>query len=242
MLEIRNLESGYGGLQVIRGVSVDVSEGEFVALIGPNGAGKSTTLKTVSGLLEPSAGTVRLLGESIGGLRAHVIHRKGISFVPETLNLFPKMSVHENLLMGAYGVRDREKIRNSMARVLQLFPRLAERHKQLAATLSGGERRMLGVARGLMSEPKILLVDEPSLGLAPKLVLSVFNTLKELNREGVSILLVEQNVRSVLEMTDRCYVMEQGRIVLEGPSSEVKMSGHVQRVYFGQREPAADKG
>jgi branched-chain amino acid transport system ATP-binding protein len=181
------------------------------------------------------------MGKQIEGLPAHEITRLGISFVPETLNLFPKMSVRDNLLLGAYTVRDKQQINKSMDRVLQLFPRLAERRKQLAGTLSGGERKMLAIGRGLMVAPRIILVDEPSLGLAPKLVVSVFEALQTLNRSGMAVLLVEQNVNSCLHLTNRCYVLEQGRVVLEGESSQVALDGHVKEAYLGTAPSAKAK-
>lgn len=236
MLEVKNLQAGYDYLQVLWDVSIHVSQGEFVALLGPNGAGKTTILRTIAGVITPMAGKVRLNGESIGGLSAHQIHRKGLSFVPEDLNLFAGMTVHENLLLGAYGIRDKNKVKESLDLVLSLFPRLAERRNQLAGTLSGGERKMLGVARGLMSGPSLLLVDEPSLGLAPLLVMSVLEALQELNRNGVTILLVEQNVNMTLHLTDRSYVLEQGRIALEGTSAALLENEHVQEAYLALGE------
>jgi len=236
LLEVKNLQAGYDYLQVLWDVSIHVSQGEFVALLGPNGAGKTTILRTIAGVITPMAGKVRLNGESIGGLSAHQIHRKGLSFVPEDLNLFAGMTVHENLLLGAYGIRDKNKVKESLDLVLSLFPRLAERRNQLAGTLSGGERKMLGVARGLMSGPSLLLVDEPSLGLAPLLVMSVLEALQELNRNGVTILLVEQNVNMTLHLTDRSYVLEQGRIALEGTSAALLENEHVQEAYLALGE------
>jgi branched-chain amino acid transport system ATP-binding protein len=236
LLEVKNLQAGYDYLQVLWDVSLHVSQGEFVALLGPNGSGKTTILRTIAGVITPMAGKVRLNGEPIGGLSAHQIHRKGLSFVPEDLNLFAGMTVHENLLLGAYGIRDKSRVKESLDLVLDLFPRLAERRNQLAGTLSGGERKMLGVARGLMSGPSLLLVDEPSLGLAPLLVMSVLEALQELNRNGVTILLVEQNVNMTLHLTDRSYVLEQGRIALEGTSASLLENEHVQEAYLALGE------
>jgi branched-chain amino acid transport system ATP-binding protein len=236
LLEVKNLQAGYDYLQVLWDVSLHVSQGEFVALLGPNGSGKTTILRTIAGVITPMAGKVRLNGEPIGGLSAHQIHRKGLSFVPEDLNLFAGMTVHENLLLGAYGIRDKSRVKESLDLVLDLFPRLAERRNQLAGTLSGGERKMLGVARGLMSGPSLLLVDEPSLGLAPLLVMSVLEALQELNRNGVTILLVEQNVNMTLHLTDRSYVLEQGRISLEGTSASLLENEHVQEAYLALGE------
>lgn len=233
MLEVRGLDSGYGFLQVLWDVSLHVSEGEFVALLGPNGAGKTTTLRTIAGLLTPKAGEVKFQGKPIGNLPAHKISQMGIGFVSESLNLFTGMSVRENLLLGAYTVRDRRKQLDSLDFVFHLFPRLKERANQLAGTLSGGERKMLAIARGMMSDPVLLLVDEPSLGLAPKLVLAVFDALETLRERGVTILLVEQNVNTTLHITDRAYVLEQGRIVLEGKSTDLLEDEHVRKAYLG---------
>lgn len=233
MLEIAGLRAGYGPLQVLWEVSLAVSEGEFVALLGPNGAGKTTALRTVSGIIAPMGGQIWLSGRPIGDLAAHEVHRMGLSFIPEDLNLFGDMSVRENLLLGAYGVGKKEKIRKSLEYVFHLFPVLADRRSQLAGTLSGGERKMLALARGLMSDPTILLVDEPSLGLAPLLAVSVLEALLDLNREGVTILVVEQNVHATLRLTDRAYVLEHGRIVLEGASASLLEDPHVQEAYLG---------
>lgn len=212
---------------------MEVLEGEFVALVGPNGAGKTTTLKAISGLITPFEGSIRFYGKEISGLSTHEIARLGMSFVPEEMNLFTGMSVVENLLLGAFTVQDKKKVTESLSNVLELFPRLSERRNQLAGTLSGGERKMLAIARGLMSNPKILLVDEPSLGLAPKLVLTVFEALKALSQEGVTILLVEQNVNTTLQITHRSYVLEQGSITLEGNSRDLLENEHIQKAYLG---------
>jgi len=233
VLEVTDLESGYGALQVIWGVSFYVADGEFVSLVGPNGAGKSTTLRTIVNLVKPKGGKVVFMGQDISGASVPQAVAHGISFIPETLNLFPRMTVEENLIMGAFRLRDRKRINDLRDKVLHLFPRLGERRKQLAGTLSGGELKMLAIGRGLMADPKILLVDEPSLGLAPMLVVHVFRALEELHRAGVSILLVEQNVNSVLHMTDRTYVLERGRIVLEGKSSDLIANEHIRSVYLG---------
>lgn len=233
MLEVSNVSSGYGHLQVLWDVSLTISEGEFVALLGPNGAGKSTLLRTVAGIIRPWTGKVKFMGQPIENLPAHQITKMGLSFITEDLNLFEGMTVRENLLLGAYTRRDKKKIKESLDYVLSLFPVLAERRNQLAGTLSGGERKMLALGRGLMSEPSLLMVDEPSLGLAPKLVLSVFEALQELKRRGVTILLVEQNVSASLQIADRGFVLEQGRIVLEGKSSDLLVDEHVKEAYLG---------
>ncbi|HZD55978.1 MAG TPA: ABC transporter ATP-binding protein [Anaerolineales bacterium] len=234
MLELNNLNAGYGFLQVLWDVSLHVDDGEFVALVGPNGAGKSTTLKTISGLVKPASGEVNLNGSPIAGMEAHKISaERGLSYISESLNLFTGMSVHENLLLGAYIIEDRRKQRETQDFVYELFPRLKERSNQLAGTLSGGERKMLAIGRGIMSEPSMLLVDEPSLGLAPNLTMDVFHALETLRQSGVTILLVEQNVNTTLKITDRAYVLEQGQIVLEGPSKELLKNEHVRSAYLG---------
>jgi branched-chain amino acid transport system ATP-binding protein len=233
MLELRNVNTSYDFLQILWDVSLQVAEGELVALIGPNGAGKTTTLRTIAGLLTPSSGEVAFKGQSIGHMPAHAVSRMGISYISEGLNLFTDMSVRENLLLGAYALNDKQKEMETLDFVYQLFPRLKEREKQLAGTMSGGERKMLAIARGMMSNPELLLVDEPSLGLAPHLTHDVFRALLALRRRGVTILLVEQNVNATLEITDRAYILEHGRIAMEGPSREMKANEHVRSAYLG---------
>lgn len=233
MLRVTELDAGYGFLRVVHGISLEVNQGELVALLGPNGAGKSTTLKCIAGLLRPWKGAIEFRGRSIGGMRGDRVNRFGIGLVSETLNLFTGMTVYENLLMGAYAVPDPDKRQGSLEFVFGLFPRLAERRPQLAGTLSGGERKMLAIGRALMGRPSLLLVDEPSLGLAPKLTQQVFDALRTLNDDGLTILLVEQNVPATLEMVDRAYVLEQGQIVLEGPASTLAQTEHVKDVYLG---------
>jgi branched-chain amino acid transport system ATP-binding protein len=233
VLELNDLESGYELLQVLWGVSLRVEEGEFVALLGPNGAGKTTTLRTIAGLIKPIRGSVTFRGRDIGGVPAHVVSRMGLGYVSETLNLFSAMSVYENLLVGAYAVKDAAAISSTVEMVFELFPRLRERRDQLAGTLSGGERKMLAIGRGLMPSPSLLLVDEPSLGLAPMATLAAFEALKSLRERGVTILLVEQNVNTTLRLVDRAYVLEQGRIVLEGTSERLLHDSHVQEAYLG---------
>jgi ABC-type branched-subunit amino acid transport system ATPase component len=233
LLEVENLDAGYGFLQVLWNVNLKVEEKEFVALLGANGAGKTTTLRTIAGYLKPKAGTVRFKGETISDKPAHVISRMGISYISESLNLFTNMSVRENLLLGAYQIQDKKEQLRSLHFVFDLFPRLKEREGQLAGTMSGGERKMLAIARGMMSRPTLLLVDEPSLGLAPQLVLSVFKALQILRERGVTILLVEQNVNSTLRITDRGYVLEHGRVALEGKSAELANNEHVRIAYMG---------
>lgn len=233
MLELKNLDAGYNFLQVLWDVSLYVDEGEFVALVGPNGAGKSTTLRTISGLLKPKGGEVLFKNERINNLAPHLVSRMGISYVTEALNLFRDMSVRENLLLGAYAVPDKDTQLETLASIFSLFPRLEERESQLAGTMSGGERKMLAIARGMMSNPQLMLVDEPSLGLQPSLVYDVFGALLKLHDQGVTILLVEQNVNATLSFTDRAYILEHGRIVMEGPSQEVKQNEHVRNAYLG---------
>lgn len=233
MLEIKNISASYGFLQVLWDVSLKVEKGEFVALLGPNGAGKTTTLKTIAGLIQPISGDVLLEGESIVDLPAYVVCKDRISYISETLNLFTAMTIEENLILGAYTIKDKEQKANSLAFVYKLFPRLEERKKQLAGTLSGGERKMLAIGRGIMSNPEIMLVDEPSLGLAPNLTVDVFDALQTLSDRGVTILLVEQNVFTTLKITDRAYVLEQGRIVSEGISAELLNEPHIKQAYLG---------
>ena len=233
MLELKDLNANYDFLQILWDVSLHVTEGELVALIGPNGAGKTTTLRSIAGLLPPKSGEVLFKGRSIGRLPAHTISRLGISYISEELNLFTNMSVRENLLLGAYAVNDRKKELEVLEFVYHLFPRLEEREKQLAGTMSGGERKMLGIARGMMSSPQLMLVDEPSLGLAPHLTHDVFRALIELRKRGVTILLVEQNVNATLEISDRAYILEHGRIAMEGPGREMKKNAHVRSAYLG---------
>ena len=233
MLELSNIESGYDLLQVLWGVTLRVEEGEFVALLGPNGAGKTTTLRTIAGMNAPIRGSVTFKGSPIGGLAPNVVSRLGLGYVSESLNLFPAMSIYENLLVGAYAVKDKAEISRNMDLVFELFPRLLERRNQLAGTLSGGERKMLAIGRGLMPSPSLLLVDEPSLGLAPMPTLAAFEALKQLSKRGMTILLVEQNVNTTLRLVDRAYVLEQGQIVLEGTGEELLGNTHVQEAYLG---------
>jgi len=233
LLELKNVNANYDFLQILWDISLHVDDGEFVALVGPNGAGKTTTLRTIAGLLQPKSGEILFQGQSITQRPAHAVTRMGISYISEDLNLFTGMSVRENLLLGAYIVRDKNQQLETLEFIYDLFPRLQEREKQLAGTMSGGERKMLAIARGMMSIPKLLLVDEPSLGLAPHLTHDVFRALLELRQRGVTILLVEQNVNATLEITDRAYVLEHGRIAMEGPSKELKRDEHVRSAYLG---------
>jgi ABC-type branched-subunit amino acid transport system ATPase component len=233
LLEIKNISASYGFLQVLWDVSLKVEKGEFVALLGPNGAGKTTTLKTIAGLVQPMNGDVLLEGESIVHLPANLVCKDKISYISETLNLFTAMSIEENLILGAYTIKDKDKKNESLEFVYELFPRLEERKKQLAGTLSGGERKMLAIGRGIMSSPEVMLVDEPSLGLAPNLTVDVFDALQTLSERGVTILLVEQNVYTTLKITDRAYVLEHGKIVSEGKSADLLSEPHIKQAYLG---------
>lgn len=233
MLKLNNVNAGYGNIGVLWDVSLEVKAGEFIALLGPNGSGKTTTLRTISGIVTPSKGEICFLDKKINGLPVQQLTKMGISFVTDDGCLFSGMTVLENLMLGAYIINDKKKIEASLKDVFLLFPRLEERKKQVAGSMSGGERKMLAIARGLMSEPKLLLVDEPSLGLAPKLVLDVFNTLRELTTRGVTILLVEQNVNTTLKIVDRGYVLEQGSIVESGTSEELRSNEHIKKSYLG---------
>jgi len=233
VLQLTGVEAGYDLLQVLWGVDLRVEEGEFVALLGPNGAGKTTTLRTIAGFVPSIRVSITFRGEPLDGVLPHKVSAIGIGYVSESLNLFPAMSVYENLLVGAYAVRDRARISSTIDFVFELFPRLLERRDQLAGTLSGGERKMLAIGRGLMPSPSLLLVDEPSLGLAPMATLTAFEALKQLHARGVTILLVEQNVNTTLHLVDRAYVLEQGRIVLEGTGQQLLGNNHVQEAYLG---------
>jgi branched-chain amino acid transport system ATP-binding protein len=233
LLQLINLNTSYGFLQILWDLSLHVGEGEFVGLIGPNGAGKTTTLRSIAGLLAPEKGQVLFKGKSIGGVPAYKVSRMGISYVSENLNLFTDMSVRENLLMGAYSVKNKRKQLESLDFVYSLFRRLKEREKQLAGTMSGGERKMLAIARGMMSNPQLMLIDEPSLGLAPHLVSDVFQSLQKLHQQGVTILLVEQRVNATLAICDRAYVLEHGRVVMEGPAHELTTNQHIKTAYLG---------
>jgi len=235
LLSVTNLQAGYGQLQVVWDVSLDVAQGEFVALIGSNGAGKTTTLRAIAGLIPGRGGQVTFMGQAISGRPPHLISRAGLVFITEELNLFEAMTVRDNLLLGAYNLTDNKKTRHNLEQVFDLFPILKERQKQIAGTLSGGERRMLAVGRGMMAEPRLLMVDEPSLGLAPKVVMDVFNALQALRQLGVTLLLVEQNVNYTLQIADKAYVMEHGKIVLKGSSAELLENEYLSETYLGRR-------
>jgi branched-chain amino acid transport system ATP-binding protein len=233
LLDVEGIDVLYGELQALWDVSLDVGEGEFVVLVGSNGAGKTTTLRAISGILKPAKGRISFAGRDITGMPPHRIAELGLAHIPEGRQLFPKMTVLENLKAGAYIKRARERVEETLESIFTLFPLLRERRDQLAGTLSGGERQMLAIARGLMLRPKLLMLDEPSLGLAPKLVLKVFEKLKMLHEEGLTILLVEQNVKYALELADRGYVIETGRIVLQGSGKELLQDPMVKKAYLG---------
>ena len=233
LLEIENIHTYYGNIHALKGVSLTVEEAEIVSLIGGNGAGKSTTLNTISGITPPRVGKIRLAGEDLSEFKAHDIVSKGVVQVPEGRRVFSEMSVAENLQMGAFALPNNQKNAQNLERVYTLFPRLKERRRQLGGTLSGGEQQMLAMGRALMAEPKVLLLDEPSMGLAPVLVDSIFDTIQELNEAGTTILLVEQNARVALQIADRGYVLETGEIVLSGSAEELRTDESVQKAYLG---------
>lgn len=233
MLEICNLNTLYGKAQALWDVCLQIDEAEIVALVGSNGAGKTTLLNTVSGLLRPASGSVTFLGKRIDGLPSHAIVELGISLVPEGGRVFPDMTVRENLEMGAYPYHAWKQKKETLEQVYQVFPTLKERERQLARTLSGGEHQMLAIGRALMSKPRLCLFDEPSYGLAPLLVMEIFRVIQGLRDQGLTILLIEQNVRRALEIADRAYVLENGRICMEGACTEILESDHVRKAYLG---------
>jgi branched-chain amino acid transport system ATP-binding protein len=232
-LEVHNVHTYYGHIHALKGISITVDEGEIVTLIGGNGAGKSTTLKTISGLLRPREGYVKLYGEDLIDYAAHEIVSKGVVQVPEGRQVFARLTVHENLEMGAFSRPAGAGIRADIEKVFTLFPRLKERQKQVAGTLSGGEQQMLAMGRALMAKPKILLLDEPSMGLAPVLVDSIFDTIKQLHKEGTTILLVEQNARMALQVANRGYVIQTGEVILSDTADRLRENQTVQKAYLG---------
>lgn len=234
MLEINDIHSYYGHIHALKGISLTVDEGEVVTLIGTNGAGKTTTLKTISGLLHPRQGSIVLEGERIDGLPAHTIVSRGIGQSPEGRQIFPRLSVMENLEMGAFARKDRPEIKNDLDHVFKLFPRLAERRTQPGGTLSGGEQQMLAMGRALMTHPRVLLLDEPSMGLAPVLVETIFQIIRELNKEGVTILLVEQNAAKALGVASRGYVLQTGTIVLSDDAANLRDNDLIRKTYLGE--------
>ncbi|MCZ2099508.1 MAG: ABC transporter ATP-binding protein [Chloroflexota bacterium] len=235
MLEVRNLHVHYGGIHALHGVSLRVPDGQIVALLGANGAGKSTTLRTIMGLVKPSEGDITLDGQSLIGLRPFEVVRRGIAMVPEGRKVFVNLTVAENLRLGAYARQDAQEVERDLHDINALFPRLAERQSQRAGTLSGGEQQMLALGRALMSKPRVLMIDEPSLGLAPVLTEGVFRKLQELNRGGQTILLIEQNARAGLSIADYAYILETGGVVLEGPAQELAQMDAVRQSYLGVR-------
>jgi branched-chain amino acid transport system ATP-binding protein len=232
-LELSNVHTFYGNIHALQGISINVQDGEIVTLIGANGAGKSTTLRTISGILEPREGEVRLDGQRINALPAHQIVERGICQVPEGRRIFSRMTVRENLEMGAFSRKDNANIKGDLDRVFALFPRLQERVGQKGGTLSGGEQQMLAIGRAMMARPKILLLDEPSMGLAPILVETIFNTIVEINQQGVTVLLVEQNATMALGVATRGYVLETGQIILSDTAERLRADEGVQRAYLG---------
>ena len=234
MLSVQGLNVYYGNVHALKGIDLEVEEGEIVSLLGANGAGKSTALRTISGLLHPRQGEIRFQDTLLNALPAHRIVDRGISHAPEGRKVFSTLTVQENLNMGAYSRHDRQGIEASRQSVFRLFPRLEERQRQIAGTLSGGEQQMLAIGRALMSHPRLLMLDEPSLGLAPMLVRAIFDTIREINQQGVTILLVEQNARAALRLAHRAYVLETGQIALSGTASELLRSERVRKAYLGE--------
>jgi branched-chain amino acid transport system ATP-binding protein len=233
LLEVSDVHTFYGNIEALKGVSVTVEEGEVVTLIGSNGAGKSTTLRSISGLTPPREGSIKFEGTEIGEVPPQEIVQRGISLSPEGRHVFPRMNVRENLDLGAYLRKDRDGIENDRERVYSLFPRLKERERQKGGTMSGGEQQMLAIGRALMANPRLLLLDEPSMGIAPILVERIYETIAEINRQGTTILLVEQNANYALEVSKRGYVLETGKVALEDQSSALRTNPEVQKAYLG---------
>ena len=233
MLEIEKLSAAYGMVQVLYDVNFKVEQGEIVSIIGPNGAGKTTLVKTIMGFLHPKTGSIKFKGENIEKLPAYEIVKKGLTMIPEGREIFPRMTVEENMQLGAYSIKDKAKVKETKDKVLDIFPVLKKKEKALAQTLSGGEQQMLVICRSLMSNPQLLILDEPSLGLAPIIVEKVLDTVRTINEEGVTVLLVEQNIHESLTVADRGYVLEEGKIILEGKSRELLSNTHIKEVYLG---------
>jgi branched-chain amino acid transport system ATP-binding protein len=233
MLEVENVSAAYGMVQILRDVSFKVNEKEIVSIIGPNGAGKTTLVKTIMGLLKPKSGTIKFKGEAISGMNTYDIVKKGVTMIPEGREIFPRLTVEENLMLGAYSINDKAKIKETKERSFNIFPVLKKKEKALAQTLSGGEQQMLVICRSLMSNPQLLILDEPSLGLAPIVVEKVLDTVRTINEEGVTVLLVEQNIHDSLLIANRAYVLEQGKVILEGNSRELLSNSHIKEVYLG---------
>jgi branched-chain amino acid transport system ATP-binding protein len=233
MLEVRNINTFYGKIQALWGVSLNIGEAEIVALVGANGAGKTTLLKTISGMLRPTSGSIEFLGDRIDGLQSHAIVELGMSHIPESRKLFPDMSVRENLELGAYSKRVWKQKQEALNEVYELFPVLKARQRQLARTLSGGEQQMVAIGRGLMSRPRLCIIDEPSSGLAPKVVDEIFQIIQRLRDQGIAIFLIEQNVQQTLEIAERAYVLENGRIILAGESAKLLQEDFIRKAYLG---------
>jgi branched-chain amino acid transport system ATP-binding protein len=236
VLQVDGIHTYYGAIEALKGVSLEVGEGEIVTLIGSNGAGKTTTLRSINGLNHPRSGRIVFQGDDVTSTPAHEIVKRGISQSPEGRKLFPRMTVTENLEMGAFQRTDRNEMRADMDRVFSLFPRLAERKSQKAGTMSGGEQQMLAIGRALMARPKLLLLDEPSMGLAPILVEKIFEIVKEINEQGIPILLVEQNALMALDIADRGYVLETGKVALAGAASSLRQDEQVRKTYLGETD------
>ncbi|MEE3452697.1 ABC transporter ATP-binding protein [Dialister sp.] len=236
MLELKNVEASYGNIKALKGISLSVPEGKIVTLIGANGAGKSTTMKTIMGVMKPVAGEVIFKGENISGKKTHRIVKRGLVLVPEGRQILQNMTVRENLEMGAFQRKDEKSIAEDLSKVFERFPRLFERQGQLGGTLSGGEQQMLAIGRAMMARPEVMLLDEPSMGLAPLVVQQIFDVIKDINKMGTTVLLVEQNARKALQIADYAYVMETGRIVMEGPAQEVASNPDVMAAYLGGRK------
>ena len=234
LLEVSGLKVAYGGIQAVKGIDLRIEAGELIALIGANGAGKSSTLKTLAGMHQPAGGSVTYNGERIDGVASHILIRKGLALVPEGRGVFSRLSVEDNLLMGAYSRNDDAAIKQELAQVYEIFSRLFERKDQLAGTLSGGEQQMLAIGRALLGKPKLLLLDEPSMGLSPIMVQKIFDTVRSIAAQGVTILLVEQNAKLALEISSRAYVMESGSITLTGPAHELLHDPKVRAAYLGE--------
>jgi branched-chain amino acid transport system ATP-binding protein len=233
MLEVENISAAYGMVQILRNVSFKVEKKEIVSIIGPNGAGKTTLVKTIMGFLKPQTGSIKFNGENIEKTATSEIVKKGLTMTPEGREIFPHMTVEQNLQLGAYAIKDKAKIKETKEKVYEIFPVLKKKEKALAQTLSGGEQQMLVICRSLMSNPEMLILDEPSLGLAPIIVEKVLDTVRTINDEGVTVLLVEQNIHDSLSIADRGYVLEEGSIVLEGKSRELLSNSHIKEVYLG---------
>lgn len=233
LLEVKDINVYYGVIQALKGISFEVEEGEIVALIGANGAGKTTTMQSIMGLIHPKTGSIYYNGERIDNIPTHKIVKMGMTQVPEGRHVFQELTVYENLMMGAYTVKDKEAIKKDVEEMFKLFPRLEERRNQIAGTLSGGEQQMLAISRALMSHPKLLLLDEPSMGLSPILVNEVFDIIKHIHSEGTTILVVEQNAEKALQIADKAYVLETGSIILKGTGKELRDNDSVKKAYLG---------